>query len=301
MSLQLATLDSLVRTLTITVSSTDIDVPLRYNLPVNPAATAPVVTALSLPAGPQRRIRATAFSAAGDSLAAGDTTVDLGAGTNAPVTITLYPLGAAAGGDSASAATLALAPALALVVTGTQAAPFTATAQRADSSLVFGVTPVWASFDPSVARAAGNGTFVGMRPGATIVSASTSRVGATARLLVASWDSATATRLETVSSCDNCAQALDLPFAFPFFGVSYQRIRVTSNGYVTVFPAGTVGVDGALALLQDTSGGTIAPLYADLAPNLGGGGAVEDVVASDHISITWRSVPLLGQPTQQVT
>jgi hypothetical protein len=35
------------------------------------------------------------------------------------------------------------------------------------------------------------------------------------------------------TNCDDCAQAFSLPFAFPFYGVSYTTAFVGSNGYIT--------------------------------------------------------------------
>jgi hypothetical protein len=42
----------------------------------------------------------------------------------------------------------------------------------------------------------------------------------------------TGTLLTTVSSCDDCNQAVDLTFEFPFYGNKYNKIWVDANGYI---------------------------------------------------------------------
>ncbi len=100
---------------------------------------------------------------------------------------------------------------------------------------------------------------------------------------------------------DDDTREVALPFAFPFFGRSYERAFVNSDGNLT-FGAGD-GASTARTLGRLLSGPPrVAPLLADLDPSAGGG--VTLASAPDSVSVTWTDVPRFGETdknTLQVT
>jgi len=100
---------------------------------------------------------------------------------------------------------------------------------------------------------------------------------------------------------DNAStSALALGFTFPFFGVNFTTVFVTSGGYVTFAAAGDFvnfnsGPD--LSTVLDRMAGflpRIAALWNDLNPTLGGG--VFFNALPDRVLITWNAVPRFGAP-----
>jgi hypothetical protein len=93
---------------------------------------------------------------------------------------------------------------------------------------------------------------------------------------------------ETLALADDDARALQLPFAFPFFGRSETRVFVHSDGNLT-FEAPDVSTDdrGLGRLLSGPP--RIAPLFSDLAPDRGG--TVSARLAPDRAVFAWLDVP----------
>lgn len=100
---------------------------------------------------------------------------------------------------------------------------------------------------------------------------------------------------------DDDTREVALPFAFPFFGRSYERAFVNSDGNLT-FGEGD-GSSTARTLGRLVGGPPrVAPLLADLDPSAGG--AVTLASAGDSVSVTWSDVPRFGESdknTLQVT
>ncbi len=104
---------------------------------------------------------------------------------------------------------------------------------------------------------------------------------------------------------DASTDALALGFTFPFFGVNYTSVFVSSNGYVTFGTASSFvnfnsGPDLS-TVLDRMAGGfpRIAALWNDLDPSAGGG--VFFNALADRVLITWNAVPRFEAPDSSNT
>jgi hypothetical protein len=86
---------------------------------------------------------------------------------------------------------------------------------------------------------------------------------------------------------DNGYRELELQRPFPFFGSTYDRIFVGTNGYITFNGSDTTARPSVAAL--STHLPRIAPLWADL--DVGDGGSIRFNALPDKTVITWRNVP----------
>jgi hypothetical protein len=77
----------------------------------------------------------------------------------------------------------------------------------------------------------------------------------------------TGTRLDAVSSCDNCTESVTLPFQFFFFGEPYTTAYVSSNGNVQ-FPSPTISAEPINHPIPSVSNpnNAIYPLWDDYNP-----------------------------------
>jgi hypothetical protein len=91
---------------------------------------------------------------------------------------------------------------------------------------------------------------------------------------------------------DDEARAVDLGFAFPFFGVAHPTAFVHSDGHVTFGAPDAGGGDPGLARFLDGAPG-IAAFFADLEPSRGGSISVRSEAA--RVVILWSAVPGAGQ------
>ena len=86
---------------------------------------------------------------------------------------------------------------------------------------------------------------------------------------------------------------MTLPFSFPFYGNNYTEVYVNANGNLTF---GTSSPDWTESLPEMESGlPRIAPLWNDLAPNLGGQVRVRK--SYQHVVIEWNNVETYGGAT----
>jgi hypothetical protein len=91
---------------------------------------------------------------------------------------------------------------------------------------------------------------------------------------------------------DDEVQAIDLPFAFPFYGKSYERAYLHSDGQLTFrTPDRVVGERGVARFLSGPP--RVAPLFTDLDPSRGGTISVQ--LAADRALFAWTDVPGGGQ------
>jgi uncharacterized protein (TIGR03437 family) len=96
---------------------------------------------------------------------------------------------------------------------------------------------------------------------------------------------------------DDDSQRIALPFAFPYFGVSYSEVFVNSDGNLT-FGAGDEDT-GARSLPRAIAGAPrIAPLYVDFNPAAVGAHVRADVL-SDRLVVTWEGVPQFSSSRRQ--
>jgi hypothetical protein len=93
---------------------------------------------------------------------------------------------------------------------------------------------------------------------------------------------------------DDDASDVALSFAFPFFGRSYDRVFVNSDGNLTLVEGDTASTERSVGRFLNGPP-RIAPFFADLDPSRSG-----SVVAhgdADLLSVTWCAVPEYGLPT----
>jgi hypothetical protein len=92
---------------------------------------------------------------------------------------------------------------------------------------------------------------------------------------------------------DDDAQAVVLPFSFPFFGERYTAAFVHSDGNITFEEADAASRDRALS--RATSGPPrIAPYFSDLDPSRTGA-EVSVYTTATRVVFTWENVPQFGQ------
>jgi uncharacterized protein (TIGR03437 family) len=88
---------------------------------------------------------------------------------------------------------------------------------------------------------------------------------------------------------DDDTRQLTLPFAFPFFGVTYSQIFVNSDGNLTFTAGDSASTDRSLGRM--TAGPPrISPLFDDLDPALTAGG-VRVLADATRVVVSWVSVP----------
>jgi uncharacterized protein (TIGR03437 family) len=106
--------------------------------------------------------------------------------------------------------------------------------------------------------------------------------------------SSAGTKIENFT--DDDTRPLSLPFSFPFFGTSYRKLWINSNGYITFNSDDTnaIGTFGYFAGSQPA----IAPLYTDLDPSQSSDG-VRVLIEAGRVVITWATVPLYGTSLTQ--
>lgn len=167
------------------VTAPDIDTPLVFNIPVTAGVASGTVT---VPAGSDRTFTMRAFDSGGIETHAGSRTVDVAAGANPAIVITLLPLS----GDVPIDATLGTVTVLVVPPADTLAAPddtVTLTGRVFDSKGDPVTDPlVWATLDPSVATVErtsdSTGLVTGQGPGTTQVVATFAGVGDAADIVV---------------------------------------------------------------------------------------------------------------------
>ena len=96
-----------------------------------------------------------------------------------------------------------------------------------------------------------------------------------------------------ISLGDDDSREVPLPFAFPFFGKSYDKAFVNSDGNLTFEAADRASTARTLARLI-SGPPRVAPLLADLDP--GSGGRVTTTASSLSFSVKWTDVPQFEIP-----
>ena len=105
-----------------------------------------------------------------------------------------------------------------------------------------------------------------------------------------SYDSAAADSGALFALGDDDTKAVPLPFAFPYFGATYQQIYVNSDGNLTFTVGDASSADRSLGRL--TAGAPrIAPLFTDLDPSLSTKGVMV-TSAPDRFVVSWVQVPV---------
>jgi uncharacterized protein (TIGR03437 family) len=105
----------------------------------------------------------------------------------------------------------------------------------------------------------------------------------------ASYDTAAATAGARVTLSDDDTSAVTLPFSFPFFGASYQRMFVNSDGNLTFVSGDNTSSDRSLGRL--TAGPPrIAGLFRDLDPSMSTDG-IRLLLETGRVVVSWSRVP----------
>ncbi len=92
---------------------------------------------------------------------------------------------------------------------------------------------------------------------------------------------------------DDDSEEVPLPFAFPFFGKSYDRVFVNSDGNLTFGAAESASTPRTLSRLV-SGPPRAAPLLADLDPSAGG--RVTTTSRAESFSVKWTEVPQFDIP-----
>jgi hypothetical protein len=97
--------------------------------------------------------------------------------------------------------------------------------------------------------------------------------------------------------CDDCSTPVDLPFPFDFYGQTFTRIHVSSNGFFSFAPINDSGswLPGCFPLGTDQNG-IVAPLWTDLDPTGAPGTAVirtrvQGIAPARRFAVEWIDVP----------
>ena len=101
------------------------------------------------------------------------------------------------------------------------------------------------------------------------------------------FDMPDAIALHHVSSCDDCAEIVTLPFGISWDGYVVQNVLVDSNGYIDLGPC-----------IPDTNFtcGLIAVADNDLKPSVRGGVWTWDDVNSGAFIVSWEGIPFYTEP-----
>jgi uncharacterized protein (TIGR03437 family) len=108
------------------------------------------------------------------------------------------------------------------------------------------------------------------------------------------YDSAAASQGTPLAALDDDdTRLVSLPFAFPFFGVTYNQVFVNSDGNLTFTVGDSASTDRSLGRM--TAGAPrISPLFDDLNPAQTAGG-VHVFADSTRVVVSWVNVPEYAQ------
>ena len=93
----------------------------------------------------------------------------------------------------------------------------------------------------------------------------------------------------SVSLSDDGQQSVDLPFAFPFYGETYDEVAIISNGFLDFGPTSTAYSNSAIPGTADPNG-FLAAFWDDLNPTAGGSVYYEDM-GDGRFIVQWDGVP----------
>ena len=96
-----------------------------------------------------------------------------------------------------------------------------------------------------------------------------------------------------LSLSDDAAQRIDLPFAFPFYGETYDDVAVISNGFLNFAGSQTTFTNAAIPT-PAAPNGIIAPFWDDLNP-LEGGTVYHEDQGDGSFIVQWDDVPRYSQ------
>jgi hypothetical protein len=108
--------------------------------------------------------------------------------------------------------------------------------------------------------------------------------------------------LSTISGCDDCNQAVDLSFEFPYYGINYNKIWVDANGYIAFTNSWSTYWNRALPSLNAPPA-IIAGYWMDLCPGCNTNGKIFFQSSDNMAIIQYQDVPLLfgsGNVTFQI-
>lgn len=174
-----AAVTSVVAVVVVEVTAPDIETPLAFNLDVVDGTASGTIT---VPAGSDRTITVTASDSKGIDTHQGSVTVDISAGENDPIQITILPLA----GDQpiqVVIATLAITitPSAATIAVGETVA---LAAEVRDPDGLVAATVNWASLAPAIATVDADGIVTGHAPGDAQIVATYAGVGGSAEITV---------------------------------------------------------------------------------------------------------------------
>lgn len=99
---------------------------------------------------------------------------------------------------------------------------------------------------------------------------------------------------------DGVSPQVTLPFAFPYYGSTYQNIFISANGFITLGQSDMAAEYNNTALpYSATPNGAIYAYWDDLNP--GAGGTVRHGNTTAGYVISWEGVPLVSDPAATVS
>jgi hypothetical protein len=87
------------------------------------------------------------------------------------------------------------------------------------------------------------------------------------------------------TACDDCSEELALPFEFAFFGETYSRVFINSNGNLTFGEEWTEFTPSPFCLAGPKM---VSPFYADA--DLSQCGSIDYFIADHYLVVTWTAV-----------
>ncbi|NTV63827.1 MAG: S8 family serine peptidase, partial [Oscillochloris sp.] len=94
---------------------------------------------------------------------------------------------------------------------------------------------------------------------------------------------------------DTISAAVAIGFAFPFFEMRPETVRIAANGFLAFSTTTTSsGYTASCLPLSETTGAAIIPLRIDLNPTAGG--RVSYARTADGFLVSWENVPLFSAP-----
>lgn len=220
-----AAVTSVVAVVVVEVTGPDIETPLAFNLDVEDGTASGTIT---VPAGSNRTITVTASDSKGIDTHRGSVTVDISAGENDLIQITILPL---AGGQPIQVviATLAITitPSAATIAVGETVA---LAAEVRDPDGPVAATVSWASLAPAIATVDADGIVTGHAPGDAQIVATYAGVGGSAAITVSS-DNPAALSFDGASQFVEIADANDLDLSTEWTIEAWIKPGTVSGGF----------------------------------------------------------------------
>ena len=101
---------------------------------------------------------------------------------------------------------------------------------------------------------------------------------------------------------DDAFVEIPIGFAFPFFGESHERVKISTNGFLAFGSEALTFVNEPMPLTNEPNG-VIAPYWDDLLPAFGGSVRylLEGEAPTRRLTVEWSQVPYFDDPASTAT